>query len=121
MSTSIHTFSEYARVKEPLCLSFFETCLRLQEKKGAHTRVSYKDIMPAMHIGRDRLQRVLDCIARNRVYFKIKKGFVLEVSNIVMSVDWSRRFDYMGRPAYHFMVKKTETKTSKSTLKNAAL
>jgi len=106
MQPSFHTFAAYGRIKEPLCLSFFETVLRLQVEAGPHRLVSYKDIMPEMHISRERLQRVLDCIGRNWLYFKIEKGYMLTVSNIVMSVDWSRRFMYRGAPAYHFKVEK---------------
>ena len=107
---SFHTFVEYNRIKEPLCLSFFETVLRLQVDDSPHGHVSYKDIMPTMHIGRERLQRVLDCIGRNWLYFKIEKGYMLTVSNIVMSVDWSRRFTYRGEPAYHFKVERFHKK-----------
>ena len=106
MQPSFHTFAAYGRIKEPLCLSFFETVLRLQVEAGLHGHVSYKDIMPAMHIGRERLQRVLDCIGRNWLYFKIEKGYMLTVSNIVMGVDWSRRFMYRGTSAYHFKVER---------------
>ena len=110
MNTPFHTFIEHNRIKEPLCLSFFETVLRLQVEAGPHGHVSYKDIMPTMHIGRERLQRVLDCIGRNWLYFKIEKGYMLTVSNIVMSVDWSKRFTYRGTPAYHFKVERFHKK-----------
>jgi len=39
----------------------------------------------------------------------IEKGYMLTVSNIVMSVDWSRRFTYRGKPAYHFKVERYKT------------
>lgn len=109
-TNGVHTFIEYERIKEALCLQFFETCLQIQEEFGEHSKVSYKVIMPRMHIGRERFQKLLDCIGRNWVYFKIEKGYILEVSNIVMSVDWSRRFTYRGYPAYHFVVHRFKTK-----------
>lgn len=55
---SFHTFVEYDRIKEPLCLSFFETVLRLQVDDSPHGHVSYKDIMPAMHIGQSWLLNI---------------------------------------------------------------
>lgn len=104
------TFQEHGGIKEDLCLQFFQTVLHLQEKaletKG-FDKTSYKEIMPAMHIGRERFQRLLDCIGRNDIHFKNKYGWRLSVSNIVASIDWSRRFTYKGKYAYHFHIEKT--------------
>ena len=104
---SFHTFHEVGRIKEPICLVFFETCARLQ---AACTEpipiVSYKILMKEMHIGRDRLQRLLDCVGENELYFKVERKYILEVSNIVIGVDWGKRFIYKGRPAYNFHVRR---------------
>jgi len=99
----IHEYIEVERIKEELCIKFFQTCENLQKKKKID-RAGYKDIMPVMHITKARLQKILNAIERNWVYFKIERGYMLEVSNIVMSIDWSKRVFYMGKPAFHFRV-----------------
>lgn len=83
---------------------------------GVGENVSYKRLMPAMRIGRNRLQRVLNCIEENVFYFKVKHGYVLTVSNITSGVDKSKRFMYWGAPAYYFHIdlfNKTEEKCVK--------
>ena len=102
----IHEFVEYERIKEPLCLEFFKTCIGFQreDKHQDFTGISYKELMKRMHIGRDRLQRLLNCVHRNWVYFKLEHGYMVEVHNIVSSVDWSRRFFYDGQPFYHIKI-----------------
>ena len=99
-----HEYIEVEKIKEELCMKFFQTCEELQENMGPCNRVSYKEIMPAMHISKERLQRVLNAIARNWLFFKIERDYMLEVSNIVMSIDWSKRVYYQGKTAYHFKV-----------------
>ena len=108
----IHEYIETDRIKENLCMKFFKTCEELQKTSMNGKligRVSYKEIMPAMHISKERLQRVLNSIDRNWIYFKIEKGYTLEVSNIVMSVDWSKRVYYQDKPAYHFKIERYKT------------
>ncbi len=97
-----HEFIEYERIKEPLCLEFFNTIIDFQreDKHQAFTGISYKELMRRMHIGRNRLQRLLNCVRRNWIYFKIEHGYMVEVHNIVSSIDWSKRFIYDGQPFY---------------------
>ena len=102
----IHEFTEYERIKEPLCLEFFKTVIAFQreDKHQDFTGISYKELMKRMHIGRDRLQRLLNCVHRNWVYFKLERGYMVEVHNITSGVDWSRRFFYDGQPFYHIKI-----------------
>lgn len=102
----IHEFVEHERIKEPLCLEFFKTIIAFQreDKHQDFTGISYKELMKRMHIGRDRLQRLLNCVHRNWVYFKLERGYMVEVHNITSGVDWSRRFFYDGQPFYHIKI-----------------
>lgn len=102
----LHEFVEFERIKEPLCLELFRTCIAYQseDKQKAFTGINYKELMKRMHIGRDRLQRLLNCIKRNWLYFKIEHGYMVEVHNIVQSIDWSERFIYDGKPFYHIKI-----------------
>lgn len=56
-----YRFIEHERIKEPLCLEFFKTCITYQreDRHKAFTGISYKELMQRMHIGRERLQRLL--------------------------------------------------------------
>lgn len=102
-----HLFVETDKIKEDLCVKFFQLLGKLQDEEYERCKLrkaSYKLIMRTMPIGRDRLQRLLNCIGKNWIYFKIQYGWMLNVSNIVMGIDWSKRFDYRGTPAYHFWV-----------------
>ena len=108
-----YKFVEYERIKETLCVEFFQLLEKLQEREyeRVHLRkVCFKLIMRTRPRGKERLQRLLDCIDRNWLYFKIKYGWMLNVSNIVMSVDWSQRPYYKGHPAYHLWVENYYTK-----------
>jgi len=102
----LYEFVEYERIKEPLCLELFKTCIAYQreDKWKAFTGINYKELMKRMHIGRDRLQRLLNCIKRNWLYFKIEHGYIVEVHNIVQTIDWSKRFIYDGKPFYHIKI-----------------
>lgn len=106
---SLFEYINENKIKESLCIEFFEACLKLQENQPykKYKIVSYREVMPYMHIGRDRLQRVLDSITRNKIYFKLK-GYRIYGSNIVSSIDWSKRFTLFGEPVYHFHVEKYE-------------
>lgn len=114
MPNSIHIFQETERIKEPLCIQFFETCIKLQNKKRKYYitnktlsfPVSYKELMKEMHIGRERFQRLLNCVERNEIYFKLEKGFIINTSNIVSSIDWSKRFIYKKSPIYHIKIER---------------
>jgi hypothetical protein len=100
-----HEYVEIEKIKENTCVEFFQVCEMLQNRT-IFQKTSYKEIMPIMHISKARLQRVLNAIDRNWIYFKIERGYMLEVSNIVMSIDWSKRVYYQGKPAFHFRVKR---------------
>lgn len=102
-----HIFVETDKIKEDLCVKFFQLLGKLQDveyERRKLRKASYKLIMHTMPIGRDRLQRLLNCIGRNWLYFKIQYGWMLNVSNITMGVDWSKRFYYKGQWAYYFWV-----------------
>lgn len=108
-------FVEYERIKEPLCLEFFKTCIAYQreDRQQAFTGISYKELMRRMHIGRERLQRLCDCIGRNWFYFKIEHGYMIEAHNIVSSVDWSKRFVIFGEPFYYIKINMYYNKQNK--------
>lgn len=99
-------FIEHERIKEPLCLEFFKACIAYQreDRHKAFTGISYKELMQRMHIGRERLQRLFNCIGRNWLYFKIEHGYMIEAHNIVSSIDWSRRFIIFGKPFYYIKI-----------------
>lgn len=107
-----YKFIEYERIKEPLCLELFKTCITYQreDKHQAFTGISYKELMKRMHIGRDRLQRTLNCIHHNWLYFKIECGYMVEVHNITSGVDWSKRFFYDKKPFYYIIITTYYTK-----------
>jgi hypothetical protein len=100
-----HTYTEIDNIKEDLCIKFFESVFELQ-KNNDIKKASYKEIMPYMHIGKDRFQRLLNAISRNWIYFKLEKGYKITGSNIVSSIDWSKRFYLYNAPVYHFRVEK---------------
>lgn len=102
-----HEFIEHEKIKEPLCLELFKTCMAYQSenKWNAFTGISYKELMRRMHIGRDGLQHLLNCIKRNWLYFKIEHGYMVEVHNIVQTIEKSKRFVYDGKPFYHIKIK----------------
>lgn len=111
ISMSLHQFEIVDGIKKELCLKFIETYFRLAEESPYHSefeqeRISYKQLMPAMHIGRERFQRLLNSISRNRIYIKLELGYEIIGSNISSGVDWSRRFKLYGEPVYHFCIKK---------------
>lgn len=101
-----YSYVEVEGIKEDLCMKFFETCEKLQNEAPKFHNVSYKEIMPAMHIRRNRFQRMLNSISRNLLYFKIEKGYIVSGSNISGAVDWSKRFMLFGKPVYHFKVER---------------
>jgi hypothetical protein len=101
-----HVYTEVEGIKETLCDKFFETVIKIQEDDNMFGKPSYKEIMSDMHIGKDRFQRLLNAITRNRIYFKLEKGYILTGSNIVSSIDWSKRFYLYNSPVYHFKVEK---------------
>lgn len=103
----MRNYIETEKIKESLCIEYFEACLKLQEDcPYNHKIVSYKEVMPYMHIGRDRLQRVLNAITRNKIYFKLKRGYTIIGTNISSGVDWSKRFMLFDKPVYHFHVER---------------
>ena len=110
-----YMFVETDKIKEDLCVKFFRLLEKLQDEQYEKYKIrkaSYKLIMRTMPIGRDRLQKLLNCIGKNWLYFKIQYGWMLNVSNIVMSVDWSQRPYYKGQPAYHLWVENYYTKNN---------
>lgn len=114
-----HTFVEYDRIKEPLCLSFYETVLRLQVEAGPHGRVSYKDIMPA-----DRIFILKQLRRHNRKVMKsnLLKGGRWKRNQAPRDIKGFRLFDtvlYNNLPAYvhgrrssgFFVIKDAEGRT----------
>jgi len=102
-------FVEYDRIKEDLCIKVLEHIYqKVQDDNYSFTGYKCKDTLKDLHIGPDRFQRIFNCIYRNWVYFKIKYGYVVTVSNIVMSVDGSRRYKFGNYWAYFIQVRKVK-------------
>lgn len=102
-------FVEYDTIKEDLCIKVIEHIYqKIQDNKYSFTGYKCKDILKDLHIGPNRFQRILNCIYRNWVYFKIKHGYIITVSNIVMTVDDSRRYKFGNDWAYFIKAKKLE-------------
>lgn len=102
-------FIEYDNIKEDLCVKVIEHIYqKVQDKNYSFTGYKCKDILKDLHIGPNRFQRILNCIYRNWIYFKIVYGYVITVSNIVMTVDGSRRYKYGNDWAYFIKAKKLE-------------
>ena len=102
-------FIEYNQIKENLCIKVLEHIYeKIQDDKYSFTGYICKDVLKDLHIGPDRFQRILNCIYMNCVYFKITYGYIVTVSNIVMSVDGNRRYKFGNDWAYFIKVNKIE-------------
>ena len=105
-------FIEYDRIKENLCIKVLEHVHnKVQDDMYSFTGYKCRDILKDLHIGKDRFQRILNCIYRNWIYFKITYGYQVTVSNIVMSVDGSRRYKFGNDWAYFIKVNKIKIKS----------
>ena len=100
-----HRYTEVEGIKESLCDKFFETVIKIQ-KDRLDEKASYKDIIQVMHISKERFQRLLNAITRNRIYFRLEKRYNIIGLNIVMTIDWSKRFYLFGQPVYFFKIEK---------------
>lgn len=108
---SLHQFEIVDGIKEDLCIKFIDTYFQLAKEspyygRTSTVRISYKQIMPAMHIGKERFQKLLNSITRNRIYIRLELGYVIIGSNISGAVDWSRRFMLYNEPVFHFRIEK---------------
>ena len=100
-------FIEYDMIKEDLCIKVIEHIYqKAQDDKYSFTGYKCKDILKDLHIGTNRFQRILNCIYRNWVYFKIKYVYIITVANIVMTVDGSRRYKFGNDWTYFIKTKK---------------
>ena len=105
-------FIEYDRIKENLCIKVLEHVYnKVQDEMYSFTGYRCRDILKDLHIGQDRFQRILNCIYRNWIYFKVIYGYQVTVSNIVMSVDGSRRYKFGNDWAYYIKVSKIKIKS----------
>lgn len=102
---SIHKFQIVDKIKEELCLRFINTYYLIFNESG-WSKISYKEMMREMHIGRIKFQHILNSISVNRMYIKIELGYIISGSNITSGVDRSKRFLLYGEPVYHFEIKK---------------
>ena len=104
---SVRVYEPYEGIKENLCIEFFKSCERLQniQYPNSDFGVHYLDIMKDMHIGFERLQRVLISISHNWGYFKVNYGYTYRGWNV--NIEMHKPIVVDRCPILHLRVKKT--------------